>query len=401
MAVFVWKGRNRYGDAVSGERVAGSRQELARILQKEQIAVSAVTAKKEPFKIPFLKREKIKLKDLAVYSRQLSVLIDAELPLIQSLSILAEQTKNKYFRKVIVSVREDVEAGSSLNQAKRKFPKAFDDLYCNLVASGEQSGSLDTMLQRLADYIEKTVKLKAQVKQAMVYPTAIVLFSILTAVFLMWKVIPVFASIFVELEAKLPFVTQAVVAMSDFLQSYILYLFLGTIAFVFLFRYFKKTKQGRRAVDRVVLRLPLFGKLLLKVAVSRVTRTLSTLITGGVSMLESLKITASTSGNVIIEKSIMDVRKQVSEGKSLTQGFQSTGRFPFMMSQMISVGEATGTLDQMLTKLADFYDDEVSASVAALLSVMEPMLLIGVGGIVGTLILSMYLPIFSLMSQIQ
>jgi type IV pilus assembly protein PilC len=401
MAVYVWKGRNRLGDTVNGERVAGSPQELARILQKEQIAVSAITPKKEPFKLPFLKREKIKQKDLAVYSRQLSVLIDAELPLIQSLSILAEQTKNKYFRKVIVRVREDVEAGSSLNQAKRKFPKAFDDLYCNLVASGEQSGALDTMLQRLADYLERIVKLKAQVKQAMVYPAAITIFSILVAVFLMWKVIPVFASIFKELEAKLPFVTMAVVTMSDFLQSYILYLFLGTIAFVFLFRYFKKTKQGQRAVDRVLLRLPLFGKLLLKVAVSRVTRTLSTLLTGGVAMLESLRITASTSGNVIIEKSIMDVRRQVSEGKSLTQGFQSTGRFPFMMSQMVSVGEATGTLDQMLSKLADFYDDEVSSSVASLLSVMEPVLLIAVGGIVGTLILSMYLPIFSLMSQIQ
>ena len=401
MAIYAWKGRNRYGDAVSGERVANSPEELTRALQREQITIASVILKKEGLSLPFLKKEKIKLKELSVFSRQLSVLIDAELPLIQSLNILVEQTNNKYFKKVLTQVREDVEAGSSLNQAMRKFPKAFDDLYCNLVASGEQSGSLDIMLQRLAEYIEKIVKLRAQVKQAMIYPSAIVCFALLVAVFLMWKVIPIFSSIFRELNAQLPFLTLGIIKISDFLSNYILYLFLGVIGALFLFRYFHKTQRGKWAVDRFLLRLPMFGKIMSKVAISRVTRTLGTLLSGGVSMLESLKITAFTAGNVVIEKSVMDVRRLVSEGKSLTQSFSATGRFPFMMSQMVSVGEATGTLDQMLAKLAEFYDDEVSTSVAALLSALEPILLVFVGGIVGALILSMYLPIFNLMSQIQ
>ncbi len=401
MAIFTWKGQNRYGDAVGGERVANSPQDLTRVLQREQITVSEISAKKERLRIPFLRREKVSLKDLAVYSRQMSVLIDAELPLIQSLNILAEQTRSKYFRKVINQVREDVEAGSSLNQAKRKFPKVFDDLFCNLIASGEQSGSLDTMLQRLSEYIDRIIKLRAQVRQAMIYPSAIVVFAILVAIFLMWKVIPIFSSIFQELNAQLPFITLGVIKLSNFISNYIVYVAAGLVALVFLFRYYKTTQPGRWMVDRTMLRMPLFGKLLTKVAISRITRTLSTLLAGGVSMLESLKITAATAGNVLMEKSTLDARRMVSEGRSLTQAFKSTGRFPFMMTQMISVGEATGTLDLMLTKLADFYDDEVSNSVGALLSVLEPILLIVVGGIVGTLILSMYLPIFSLMSQIQ
>jgi type IV pilus assembly protein PilC len=401
MTIYVWKGQNRYGDSVGGERVANSPQELARALQREQIQVSQIASKKSPFKIPFLSRQRVRLKDLSIYSRQLAVLIDAKLPLIQSLNILAEQTRSRYFRTVIIRIREDVEAGSSLHQAKRKFPKVFDDLYCNLIASGEQSGALDVMLRRLSEYIEKNVKLRSQVKQAMIYPTAIITFAILVAVFLLWKVIPVFAQIFKEFNAPLPFLTLAIIKMSDFVSKNIHFIFAGLVGAFFLFREYRKTRQGRWTVDRFLLRIPLLGRLLTKVALTRVTRTLSTLIAGGVSMLESIKITASTAGNVLIEKSVMDARRLVSEGKSLTESFRSTGRFPFMLTQMVSVGEATGTLDQMLNKLADFYDDEVSATVASLLSILEPMLLIVVGGIVGVLLLSMYLPIFNLMSQIQ
>jgi type IV pilus assembly protein PilC len=401
MPLYAWKGKNRYGDAVNGERIAASTEELTRVLQKEQIQISGIAAKREPIKIPFLNTEKVKLKELAIYSRQLAVLIDAELPLIQSLNILAEQTRNKYFKKVITSVSEDVEAGSSLNQAKRKFPKVFDDLYCNLVASGEQSGSLDIMLQRLADYIEKTVKLRGQVRQAMIYPTSIVIFALLVAIFLLWKVIPIFSNIFAELGASLPGITRGVIGLSHFVQKDLVFVVVGLIAFIFLFRYYRKTPPGRWSVDRAILRAPLFGKLLTKVSISRVTRTLSTLLSGGVSMLECLKISASTAGNVVIEKAVLDARRLVSEGRSLTDAFKVAGRFPFMMTQMIKVGEETGTLDQMLGKLADFYDDEVTASVAALLSMLEPIMMIFVGGIVGGLILSMYLPIFSLMSQIQ
>jgi len=399
MGTFIWKGKNRYGDAVGGERVATSIEEVRTVLQKEQITPSSITAKRVRLSIPFLKREKVSLKELAVYSRQLSVLIDAELPLMQSLTILAEQTKNKYFHRVITSVREDVEAGSTLNQAKRKFPKVFDDLYCNLIASGEQSGSLDIMLRRLSEYIEKTVKLRAKVKQAMIYPSAILIFAVLVAIFMLWKVIPVFASIFIELGAELPMLTAAVIALSRFVSKYIIFIFLGMIGLVVGFRYFRKTEQGRWATDRWILKIPLFGELLRKVAISRITRTMSTLVAGGVPMLEALRITSSTAGNVILESAVMNARQDVAEGKSLTDAFKETGQFPFMLTQMVSVGEATGTLDEMLSKLADFYDEEVDAAVSSLLSVMEPVMLIFVGGMVGSLVISMYLPIFSLMQQ--
>lgn len=399
MAVFVWKGRNRYGDSVGGERVARSLEDLSSILQREQISVVEAKKKRTEIKIPLLSKEKVKVKELAIYSRQLSVLIDAELPLIQSLKILAEQTKNKYFSQVIEDIREDVEAGAALNQAKRKFPKVFDDLYCNLVSSGEQSGSLDIMLRRLAEFLEKVVKLKAQVKQAMTYPLAILIFSVVVTIFMLWKVVPVFSNIFLELGAKLPFLTSIIVVASEFIQKYIAFIFFGLIGFLILFKYLKRTDTGRKVIDRGILKIPLAGKLLEKVGLSRVTRTLSTLLSGGVPMLESLKITSSTAGNVIIEKNIMEARKAVAEGTSLTDALRETGQFPFMLTQMAGVGEATGALDDMLTKLADFYDEEVEASVASLLSILEPILLIGVGGLIGTIVISMYLPIFQLMQQ--
>ncbi len=400
MAIFKWKGKNRYGDIVEGERKARSSEELSQVLQREQIKVSDISRKRTEIHIPFLERRSVKAKELAIYSRQLSVLIDAELPLIQSLNILAEQAKNKYFKKVIEAIREDVEAGSTLNQAKRKFPKVFDDLYCNLVASGEQSGSLDIMLRRLAEFLEKIVKLKSQVRQAMIYPSTIVVFALVVVIFMMWKVIPVFANIFTELGATLPGLTAFVLAVSHFVQKYIIFIFLGIIALIFLLRYARKTEKGRKILDSMALKLPLFGALLEKVGLSRITRTLSTLLSGGVPMLESLKVTSTTSGNVIIEDHIMRSRTMVAEGVSLTDAFKEVGAFPFMMVQMVGVGEATGTLDEMLVKLADFYDEEVEASVAALLSVLEPVLLIFVGGLVGMIVVSMYLPIFSLLSEL-
>jgi len=399
MPTYVWKGKNRYGDTVGGERVAASKEELGRLLQKDQIQVLSMAPVKAGFKIPFLKREKVRMKDLSIYSRQLSVLIDAELPLIQSLGILEEQQKSPYFKSVIKTVKDDVEAGSTLNQAKRKHPKAFDDLYCNLIASGEQSGSLDIMLRRLAEFIEKNVRLRAKVKQAMIYPAAIAIFAVVVAIFMLWKVIPVFASIFRDLGAELPGLTAFVVALSGFVEKYIFYVFAGIIAAVLAFRYYRGTTAGRWSTDRLILKMPLFGSLLYKVAMTRVTRTLATLISGGVPMLEALKITSTTAGNVVIEKEIMDARKLVSEGKTMAESFKQAGRFPTMMIQMINVGEATGTLDEMLSKLANFYDDEVDTAVSALLSVMEPIMMIFVGGIVGGLVISMYLPIFSLMQQ--
>ena len=397
MPTFVWKGKNRYGDTVGGERVAASADELAQVLQKDQITVLSAKLARGGLQIPFLKREKVGLKELSVYSRQLSVLIDAELPLIQSLGILEEQQKNKYFRQVIKTIKDDVEAGSTLNQAKRKHPKAFDNLYCNLIASGEQSGSLDTMLRRLSEFIEKNLRLRSKVKQAMIYPVAIVSFAIVVAIFLLWKVIPVFANIFRDLGAELPFLTAFIVKLSEFVQKNILFVFIGIFAFILAFRYYRNTKQGRWTTDRLLLKVPIFGPLLYKVAMTRVTRTLATLISGGVPMLEALKITSTTAGNVIIENEISEARRLVSEGKTLHDSFKEAGRFPTMMIQMINVGEATGTLDEMLSKLANFYDEEVDAAVSAMLSVLEPILLIFVGGMVGSLVVAMYLPIFSLM----
>ena len=399
MAIFIWKGRNRLGDVVEGERLAKSAADLTRILQREQVTVINVKKKPTELKIPFLKREKVALKELAVYSRQLSVLIDADLPLIQGLSMLAQQTKNKYFKSVIIQVRRDVEAGATLNQAKKKFPKVFDDLYCNLVASGEQSGSLDIMLRRLAEYQERVVKLKAQVKQAMTYPIVIFVFSILVTIFMLWKVVPIFSGIFDELGADMPLLSRIMLVASDFIQNYILWMFIGFIGFVVLFRYFKKTPPGRRAVDTAALKMPLFGNMIEKVALSRITRTLSTLLSGGVPMMESLKITSSTAGNVLLESRIMLSRAQVAEGTSLMDAFKEKGQFPLVLTQMVGVGEATGTLDAMLTKLADFYDDEVEATVGSLLSILEPILLIFVGALIGTIVISMYLPVFSLIAQ--
>ncbi|MGD8536001.1 MAG: type II secretion system F family protein [Candidatus Aminicenantes bacterium] len=399
MAIFVWKGRNRLGDVVEGERVAKSAADLTRILQKEQITVVNVKKKPTELKIPFLKKEKVALKELSVYSRQLSVLIDADLPLIQGLGMLAQQAKNKYFKTVITQVRRDVEAGATLNQAKKKFPKVFDDLYCNLVASGEQSGSLDVMLRRLAEYQERIVKLRAQVKQAMTYPIAIFIFSIIVTIFMLWKVVPIFSGIFNELGADMPLLSKIMLAASNFIQSYIFYMFIGFIGLVFLFRYFKKTPPGRKAVDTASLKMPLFGKLIEKVALSRVTRTLSTLLSGGVPMMESLKITSSTAGNVLLEGRIMASRAQVAEGTNLMDAFRDAAQMPLMLTQMVGVGEATGTLDAMLSKLADFYDDEVEATVGGLLSILEPILLIFVGSLIGTIVISMYLPVFSLIAQ--
>lgn len=399
MPTYVWKGKNRYGDVVGGERVAGSIEEVTQALQKDQITIMSVVPARPKLRIPFLSKEKVKLKELAVFSRQLSVLIDAELPLIQGLGILEEQQKNKYFKTVVRTVKEDVEAGSTMNQALRKHPRVFDDLYCNLVASGEQSGSLDIMLRRLAEYIEKIVKLRNQVRQAMIYPVAIVTFAIIVAIFLLWKVIPIFASIFSELGAELPLLTAVIIKLSNFVEGNIIFVFLGLVGLFFLFRYYRATPAGRWTTDRAILRLPLVGKLMHKVALTRVTRTLSTLISGGVPMLEALKVASTTANNVVLEKQILDARKLVSEGKSLQEAFKESGDFPLMMTQMINVGEATGTLDEMLGKLANFYDEEVETTVAALLSVLEPILLIFVGGIVGGLVVSMYLPIFSLMQK--
>ncbi len=400
MPLFKWKGKNRYGDIVEGERTSSSEQVLRNELNREQISILEIKRARREIKIPLLETRKVKTKELAVFSRQLSVLIDAELPLIQSLNILSEQAKTKYFKKVINKVREDVEAGSTLNQAMRRFPKVFDDLFCNMISSGEQSGSLDIMLRRLSDFLERIVKIRSQVRQAMIYPAAIITFAILVVIFMMWQVIPVFAEVFMELGAQLPGLTVLVLNLSLFVQKNIIWIVVAIVALVVGFKMVQKNRKARRVLDRMKLSMPLFGTLLEKYGLSRVTRTLSTLLSGGVPMLDSLKITSATSGNMIIEENILEVRTLVAEGSSMNDALKEVGGFPFMMTQMVGVGEATGTLDEMLTKLADFYDEEVDATVKSLLSILEPILLIGVGGLVGSIVISMYLPIFSLIAQL-
>jgi type IV pilus assembly protein PilC len=400
MPLFKWKGRNRYGDIVEGERTSPSEQILRNDLQRDQIRIIEIKRARKEVKIPFLQTRKVKTKDLAIFSRQLSVLIDAELPLIQSLNILSRQAKNKYFSRVINEVRDDVEAGSTLNQAMKKHPNVFDDLYCNMIASGEQSGSLDVMLRRVSEFQERIMKIRSQVKQALIYPVAIVTFAVLVVIFMMWQVIPVFAQVFMELGASLPGLTLFVLNTSLFVQKNILWIFVGIVALIIGFRLYGKTNSGRKILDKTKLSMPLFGNLFEKYGLSRLTRTLSTLLSGGVPMLDSLKITSATAGNVIIEEDLMNVRTRVTEGSSLNDALKEKEKFPFMMTQMVGVGEATGTLDEMLNKLADFYDEEVDATVKALLSILEPILLIGVGALVGGIVISMYLPIFSLLSQI-
>ncbi|MFQ6082244.1 MAG: type II secretion system F family protein [Candidatus Aminicenantia bacterium] len=399
MPIFVWKGRNRYGEVISGERVARSIEEVTRVLQREQISILDLKKKKKEITIPFLKREKVKSRELAVYTRQLSVLIDADLPLIQGLDILSEQQKNKYFKKVINEVRKDVEAGSALNEAKRKHPKVFDDLFCNMIAAGEVAGNLDVILRRLAEYIERIAKLKSQITSTLAYPIAVLTGAILIVALIMWKVIPVFAKLFESLGATLPLPTLIVMAVSKFFARYILLIVAGIVVLGILFRRYYKTHKGRRVVDRNLLRIILIGDLLRKAAIARFSRTLSTLVSSGVPMLDSLEITSKTTGNAIIEDSIIHARRRVSEGKSLADSLLETKQFPYMVTQMVNVGEHTGTLDNMLTKIADFYEEEVEITITGLLSLLEPLLILLLGGLIGSIVISMYLPIFSLMRQ--
>ena len=400
MPVFTWKGRNRYGEIITGERAASSIDELSRALQREQISVIDIKKKRKPISIPLLKREKVKTRELAVYTRQLSVLIDADLPLIQGLDILAEQQKNKYFRTVISEVRNDVEAGSTLHEAKRKHPKVFDELYCNMVASGEVAGNLDEILRRLAEYMEKIARIKSRVKSALAYPITVLCGAALIVTVILWKVIPVFAQLFEELGATLPLPTVIVIGLSNFLSRYFIFIVIGVGVLIYLFRRYYKTHRGRRVIDRNLLRLLIFGDLLRKSAIARFSRTLSTLVSSGVPMLDSLEITSKTTGNAIIEDSILHARQRVSEGKTLADSLNETKQFPPMVIQMINVGEHTGTLDSMLSKIADFYEEEVEVTISALLSMMEPVLILVLGGIIGFIVVSMYLPIFSLLHQL-
>jgi type IV pilus assembly protein PilC len=397
---YVWKGKTRDGKVVSGERVADNKEAVMQLLRRDQILVSSVKEKGRELALPKLGGG-VPSKDLAIFTRQFSVMIDAGLPLVQCLEILGSQQENKTFAKILQQTRMDVEGGASLADAMRKHPKAFDDLFTNMIAAGEAGGILDTILKRLATYIEKNVKLKAQVKGAMVYPIAVISIAGIVIAVILWKVIPTFASMFAGLNAELPLPTRFVISLSRWFVRLLPFLVIGGILGVVAFKRYYATYGGRRVVDKMILKAPIFGVLMQKIAVARFCRTLSTLIASGVPILDGLEITARTAGNAIVEDAIMAVRKGVEGGLTVAQPLKETGVFPPMVVQMIGVGEQTGALDAMLTKIADFYEEEVDQAVANLLTLMEPVMILFLGITVGGIIIAMYLPLFDLISKLS
>jgi type IV pilus assembly protein PilC len=401
MAQFVWKGKTRQGVVTGGVLVADSKDMAIADLRRRQIEVTTVKEKGKEFAIPKVGPGKVNSRRLAIFTRQFSVMIDAGLPLVQCLEILGSQQDNRLFQKIILAVRQDVEAGSSLAEAMRKHPKAFDDLYVNMVAAGEAGGILDTILRRLSTYIEKAVKLKGQVKTALIYPVSVLAVAAIVVFIILWKVIPTFAALFAALGAQLPLPTRMVIRASNFIASYIFFIAIGVVAIGFFVNRYYATYRGRRVIDGIVLKLPVLGDIMKKIAVARFCRTLATLTSSGVPILDGLEITARTAGNAIIEDAIMGVRKSVEAGRTIAEPLSETKVFPSMVVQMISVGEQTGALDAMLTKIAEFYEDEVDNAVEGLMKLMEPIMIAILGTVIGTIIVAMYMPMFDLIGKLQ
>ena len=400
MPVFTYRGVNRAGATVTGERTAETKAEIAAMLRRENINVSKLSQKGKEFNIPTFGGG-VDSKELAVFTRQFSVMIDAGLPLVQCLEILAGQQENKTFQKILTGVRSSVESGASLANSMKQFEKVFDPLYYNMVDAGETGGILDTILQRLSSYIEKNVKLKRAVKSAMIYPIAVLGIAGGVITLLLWKVVPIFTQLFNGLGVDLPLPTRIVIALSNFVGSiYGLVILVAMVGAIFALKTWYGTPQGRMALDTIVLKIPLIGPLMRKIAVARFTRTLGTLISSGVPILEGLDITARTSGNAVVEKAIIQTRKAVEAGRSLVDPLKETDVFPGMVTQMIGVGEQTGAMDAMLQKIADFYEDEVDAAVKDLLTAMEPLMIVVLGVVVGGIVVSMYLPLFSLIGKL-
>jgi type IV pilus assembly protein PilC len=403
MPTYAFAGRTRGGQVVTGERVADSPEAAIALLRREQILVSKVEpakAKSAGRGFSFARVRSVPTKNLAIFTRQFSVMIDAGLPLVQCLDILGKQEPDKNFSRTILKTREEVESGAALAEAMRKFPKAFDALYTNMVAAGEAGGILDTVLKRLATYIEKNVRLKGQVKSAMIYPVAVLVIAALVVAVILWKVIPTFAQLFAGLGAQLPMPTRIVIWLSNSFVTLMPMLIGAIIAGSFAFRQFYATYRGRRVIDGLALRLPVLGIILRKVAVARFCRTLSTLISSGVPILDGLDITAKTAGNAIIEDAILKTRTSIERGETVSGPLAETKVFPPMVTQMINVGETTGALDMMLSKIADFYEEEVDTAVAGLLTLLEPVMIAILGVVVGGIVISMYLPIFDLIQKL-
>ena len=371
-------------------------------LKRQNYVVKKIKPKpKDLFESIAFMQPKVSNKDLVIFTRQFSTMIDAGLPLVQGLTILAEQSENPTFKKMLKAITKDVEGGSTLAEAMKKHPKVFDALFVNLIAAGEMGGVLDTILRRLADYIEKAEKLKSQIKGALVYPMVVVVIAIIVIAVIMIFVIPVFQDMFSSMGSGLPVPTLIVIKLSQFIKGNIIWIILGIAGLITGFKYYRNTKGGRKTTDAISLKLPIFGDLLKKYAVARFTRTLGTMISSGVPILDALEIVARSSGNVILEEVIMEVRSSIAEGQTIAEPLSENDIFPGMVVQMISVGEATGALDTMLNKIADFYDAEVDAAVSALTSMLEPILMVFLGGAIGGIVIAMYLPIFRMAAVVS
>ena len=404
MPTYAYKGRNRLNEMVTGERDAASQEDLRALLRREQIVMTQASEKRV-VSIPKLgRRKKVGAKELAVFTRQFSVMIDAGLPLVQCLDILGEQQQNTFFKDVLRQVRQNVEEGATLYAALEKHPKVFDSLYTHMVEAGETGGVLDLILQRLATLIEKVVKLKRSILSASIYPAAVILVAIGAIAVIMVVVIPQFEQIFIGLLGpgeKLPLPTRIIMGISGFLAGWGgLTLLVSLIGAAVAIKFYYKTEKGRWQIDSLLLKLPIFGSILRKIAVARFSRILSTLLSSGVPILQSLDITAKTAGNIVIEDAILKVRAGVERGENFVEPLKATNVFPHMVGQMIGVGEQTGALDAMLGKIADFYEEEVDTAIADLLAMIEPVLIAFLGVTIGSIVISMYLPLFSLIGKL-
>ena len=400
MPVFTFSGKDASGQKISGERTASNKQALAQALRRERITPGAIREKGKEFNMPTFGSGKVGTKEIAIFFRQFSVMIDAGLPLVQCLEILAANQENPAFQKVLTGVRTTVEGGATLANAMRGYPVVFDDLTTNMIEAGETGGILDIILQRLATYVEKAVRLKSAVKSALIYPVSVVSMAVLIVGALLKWVVPIFANLFAGLGVNLPLPTRVVMGLSGFVQTFWWVFIVGVVGIVVGLKQIRKHPTGRYYFDKVLLFIPVIGSLLRKIAVGRFTRTLGTLITSGVPILEGLTITAKTSGNAVLEEALLKVRKAIEEGRTIVDPLRECGVFPNMVTQMIGVGEATGAMDSMLQKIADFYEEEVDAATKDMLAMLEPFIIGALGIMIGGIVISLYMPLFAMIAKL-
>jgi type IV pilus assembly protein PilC len=401
MPVYSFRGRNvRTNESIMGERFSASPQALAAVLRREQVAPISIREKKER-KEAFSFRRSVPKAEVAIFTRQFSVMLDAGLPLVQCLEAMSQQNSNAAFKVVLEQIRSDVEAGSTLSDAMSRHPKVFDALYTNMIAAGEAGGILDTILQRLAQFIEKIVKLKSALRSALIYPAVVLSIAVAVVAIILWKVVPVFKTLFQGFNMELPLLTRIVIAMSSIVETYVLFMAVGAGVIAFSVRSYYGTDKGRHMIDRLLLKIPVLGEVFRKIGVARFTRTLATLLSSGVSILEGLDITAKTAGNAILEDTVRQIRSSIEEGKTMTEPMKQSKFFPAMVTQMVAVGESTGELDNMLIKVADYYEEEVDVIMANLMTLLEPLLMVFLGVVVGGIVISMYMPLFKLIQNLS